>query len=209
MFRINWTRSSRVLGALVAVGFLVSALTPLWNIAARNLAVSPQIDRADAVVVLASGVMADGSLTDESLRRALQGFALYKKGLADKIVLSGPPLGDGRVVESAARARVALDLGIPANAILQESAVHTTRDEASRIRLLFRDKQRPSVLLVTDSLHMRRAMRVFERAGFEVLPAPSDNYPSAARGPQDRIALMWRVLQEAGALVYYTLAGYI
>jgi uncharacterized SAM-binding protein YcdF (DUF218 family) len=56
---------------------------------------------------------------------------------------------------------------------------------------------------------MRRAMLVFERAGFQVFPAPSDNLSGGAGSTFDRLNLMRRVLQETGALIYYQAAGYI
>jgi uncharacterized SAM-binding protein YcdF (DUF218 family) len=197
---------------VVAAGLIVSALTPFWNIAGSKLMVAPEIRSADAIVVLGGGILPDGSLTDESLRRTFQGFMLYKRGLAATIVLSGPARRGLRgmpIDEAATRAKMAVDIGIPVNAILEEAEVNTTRDEAVRIKELLGAAGRPAVLLVTESLHMRRAKLAFELAGFDVFPAPSDDFPAIALSPSDRIFLMWRVLQETGGLIYYWAAGYI
>jgi uncharacterized SAM-binding protein YcdF (DUF218 family) len=209
MVRPNWGKCVRWLGASVVAAVVVSTLTPVWNIAGKSLAVAPQHRPADAVVVLGAGLMPNGSLSEESLRRAFQGFILYKKGLAPRIVLSGPPLRNGLAVESEVRAKLAVEIGIPETAILQERAVNTTRDEAGRIRELFEKSGSPAILLVTESLHMRRAKLVFERAGFRVFPAPSDDYADAARSTSDRLFLMQRILREITALMYYRVAGYI
>jgi uncharacterized SAM-binding protein YcdF (DUF218 family) len=203
--RIRW---SRWLGAVVLAGLVTSTVTPMWNIAGKYIAVAPEIEPADAIVVLAAGVMSDGSLNDESLRRAVHGFSLYKRGLAPKIVLSGPRNSDG-IVEAVVRTKLALEMGIPADAVLQEIAVNTTRDEARRVGELLAIGNSSRILLVTESLHMRRARLVFERAGFHVAAAPSDDYAGTATRPEDRLKLMRRVLEEAGALVYYRIAGYI
>jgi uncharacterized SAM-binding protein YcdF (DUF218 family) len=193
---------------MVLAGLATSTMTPMWNIAGKCIAVPPEIEPADAIVVLAAGVMSDGSLNDESLRRAVHGFSLYKRGLAPKIVLSGPRNNDG-FVEAVVRTQLALEMGIPAEALLQEIAVNTTRDEARRVGELLAMENSDRILLVTESLHMRRAMLVFERAGFHVSAAPSDDYAGTAVRPEDRLKLMRRVLEEAGALVYYRIAGYI
>ena len=191
----------------MVAGLILSAYTPLWNISGKYISVSPQVQPAGAIVVLASGVMADGSLGDESLRRAVYGFTLYKRGL---------PLGSccqarriGLMVEAAVRAKLAMEMGIPAAAILQETDVNTTRDEAQRIWELLGKGDTSSILLVTEVLHMRRAKMVFERAGFQVFPAPSDDYTASAASPEDRLKLMRRVLEEAGGLIYYRMAGYL
>jgi uncharacterized SAM-binding protein YcdF (DUF218 family) len=208
MVKMKWTDCSRWLGLAILAGFAVSVFTPFWNVAGQQLAVTAQLRPADAIVVLAAGLLPDGSLSDESLRRMFEGLVLYKTGLAPRIVLSGPPLSNGSAVEAEIRASLAARLGVPQQAIFQETAVHTTRDEAFRIWERF-GSEAPSFLLVTESLHMRRAMLVFERAGFQVFPAPSDNLSGGAGSTFDRLNLMRRVLQETGALIYYQAAGYI
>jgi uncharacterized SAM-binding protein YcdF (DUF218 family) len=100
-------------------------------------------------------------------------------------------------------------MGVPLQNILRETEVSTTNDEAGRIRTMLGDGTSYSILLVTESLHMRRAKLVFEKAGFHVFPAPADDYPRGGQSPGYRLILMRRVLQETGALIYYRIAGYI
>ena len=51
--------------------------------------------------------------------------------------------------------------------------VVNTAEEAVAVRMLMPRPQN-RVLLVTSAFHMRRAQRLFERQGFEVLPFPVD-----------------------------------
>lgn len=62
---------------------------------------------------------------------------------------------------------------------------------------------------MTDSQHMARARPLFERAGFEVLPAPVDEISDTAEAPESRLKLMRRVAEELLARLYYRLAGYL
>ena len=203
-----WNRLTSVLGPAVLILFLVSAYTPVWNGIASALAEPAVIESADAIVVLSASLLGNKTLTAESLRRAFHGIGLYRRGLAPLIILSGrervsPP------TEAEIRARLARDMGIQADAILLEETANTTREESMRIGELLLSRNARRILLVTQSLHMRRAKLVFERAGFHVLPAPSDQYPKIASGPAGRFWLMFRVLQETVGLLYYRSAGYI
>ena len=65
------------------------------------------------------------------------------------------------------------------------------------------------ILLVTDPQHLVRATRLFVGTGFEVLPAPADEYLRTAESPEGRIALTRVILLEMIARAYYRLAGYL
>jgi uncharacterized SAM-binding protein YcdF (DUF218 family) len=55
---------------------------------------------------------------------------------------------------------------------------------------------------------MARAMRVFERVGFDVLPTPWSEVLDLGGMPEDRLSLLRQVAMELVALVYYRVAGY-
>jgi len=198
---------SRCLGAAVALVCLV-ALTPLPNYLALALRPVPRLEAADASVVLGGSVEPDGALSPESLARVMQGIRLYKARLAPLIVFSGAAFGD-RPVEAEVAARLARDLGVPAEPILTETGARTTREEAERIARRLEARAVRRVLLVTDSDHLTRAVPLFERVGFEVLPAPADSVSSATRTPEKRLQLLRHLSQELMARLYYRLAGYL
>jgi uncharacterized SAM-binding protein YcdF (DUF218 family) len=198
----------RGLGILIIIAFLIVALTPVSNFAGKKFAILPDKKPADAIVVLGAGLMNAGFLQDESLRRAIAGIALYKQGLAPLIVLSGGARRDDmQDTEAQQRSKLAQTMGIPAEAILEETS-NTTREEAVRISRLLMHRGLRKILLVTDSLHLRRAKVVFENAGLEVFPATSDDYSVSAISAKDRLWLASRIIEESAALAYYRLAGY-
>jgi uncharacterized SAM-binding protein YcdF (DUF218 family) len=165
---------------------------------------------AEAIVVLGAGLMHGGALGEESLRRAIRGIELYKQGLAPVIVFSGPGRDEqSKLTEAGIRARLAMTMGIPPEVILKEETANTTREESVHIAAQLRLRNISRILLVTESLHMRRARFVFERAGLRVLPAASADYTVTATSPGDRLWLTIRILQESAALMYYRAAGYI
>jgi uncharacterized SAM-binding protein YcdF (DUF218 family) len=204
-------RIIRGIGVVTVIGFIVITLTPLSNAVGQRLAVtSGEMQQADAIVVLGAGVMPMGVLTDESMRRFITGIELFKRGMAPVLVVSGPGRPDAPVpTEAAVRAKLAETMGIPPAAILLEGNVNSTREESIRISQTLRGRNATRVLLVTESLHMRRSKLVFERAGLQVQPAVSADYPAVLISPGDRLWLTMRIAQEVAGLIYYRLAGYI
>jgi uncharacterized SAM-binding protein YcdF (DUF218 family) len=205
--RMTWERGVRYLGVFTVAAFFITAVTPLSNAIGRRVAVtSDKLQPADAIVVLAAGLMRNGALDSESMRRAIAGIQFYKSGLAPILVFSGP----GRSgTEAEVRAKLAETMGIPPAAILKEITAHTTFEEGLHISTVLHRRGAERVLLVTDSLHMRRAVRVFEHAGLNVQPAISADYPAELSSSVDRLFLAMRIAQESAAMIYYRLAGYV
>jgi uncharacterized SAM-binding protein YcdF (DUF218 family) len=209
--RITWERGVRYLGVFTVAAFFVTAMTPLPNAIGSRLGVmSNHLQPADAIIVLGSGVMRNGALDTESMRRAIAGIQFYKRGLAPILVLSGTGRSDSpQPTEAEVRAKLAATMGIPPAAILKEETAHTTFEESIHISRALHQRGAERVLLVTDSLHMRRAVRVFEHAGLNVQPAISADYPAALNSAVDRLWLAMRIAQESAAMIYYRLAGYV
>jgi uncharacterized SAM-binding protein YcdF (DUF218 family) len=199
-------RWMRVLGGLGLAAFLASAFTPLPNLASRWAGAEPRVRPADAIVVLGGGTWPEGDLSDASLRRAIHGIRLYKKGLAPLILFLGPSR-EGPP-EAEVRRALARELGVPEDRILTHAGVWTTREEALRARDLLLPREARRILLVTDPRHMVRARAVFERAGFEVWPALADDMSARPRMPDARLQQMRRVLQELFGRLYYRVAGH-
>jgi uncharacterized SAM-binding protein YcdF (DUF218 family) len=200
-------RVARLIGLIGVVGFLVTAFTPLAHRLNLATAVPAELVPSDAIVVLGAWVSPSGTLSSESLRRTNHGIALYRRGLAPTLVLLGGSASGGPS-EADARAEQARLHGVPAQAILTETRVRTTRDEAARVRELLQSKGARTILLVTNAGHLTRARPLFERAGFDVHPAPSDSFVEAS-SPASRLKLMRVLIREFSGWLFYRVAGYI
>jgi uncharacterized SAM-binding protein YcdF (DUF218 family) len=199
-----WSLTCRIVGALALAGFAVTAFTPVATMAARRLVVPADVGPADAIVVLGAGANRDGTLSDASLRRAIEGMRLYHRGLAPRVAFLGVS------GEAQSRARLAQTLGVPADVIVTEGWQPTTRAEAAwSAEVLGRRLGVRRILLVTDALHMRRARSLFERAGLSVRPAPTDTAVSSGARPEGRLRVARYVAQEVLALAYHRLFGYL
>lgn len=200
--------AARTAGALAVGLFLLVAFTPAPNLVSRWMTPPGAMRPAQAIVVIGGGgLRGDGSLTTVSLRRTQDALRLYRAGAAPLLVFSGP--ASKRGVEAHVRAATARECGIPDSAILTEATGRTTRGEAVHIARLLQPRDIRTIVLVADAEGLGRAQRVFEKVGFDVVPAATADVSSLAGGPEDRIHLARRVAIELLARVYYAAAGYI
>ena len=191
----------RLLGGTALFAFALCAFTPLPNAVCRREVAAGAPRPAQAIVVLGSDMTREGMLSASSLRRALEGILLYRQGLAPSIVFLGPRNATGHS-QAEARAALALQCGVPPAAILTGEEMFTTRDEAAGVKALLAPKGARTILLVTGALHMGRARRLFERAGFEVIPAPLPDASCETVDPESRLGLTMSLGQEYLARAY-------
>jgi len=205
----------RVLIGLQYIGFamffalLALSFTPLTNVLSDWLSKAPHhLDSADAIVVLGSGIRENGLLADSSLRRALHGIDLYHQGLSKAIVFTGPRNATG-FAEAEVRATLARQKGIPRDAVFIDITARTTREEAHRVAALLRSRHMSRILLVVDAESVRRAARLFERQGLEVIPSPAVDISTSDSAPDARLRETRKILIELLALAYYHAARYL
>ncbi|WP_240725169.1 YdcF family protein [Mangrovimicrobium sediminis] len=141
----------------------------------RALSALPE---ADAIVVLGGATRGDGHLgsmadLNQQADRLTHAAALYQAGKAPLVLLSGGS-GTGGRPEAEQMAEFMTLMGVPADALLLERASRDTHENAVYSAILLQSRQVRTVLLVTSAFHMPRAVPLFRREGFEVIPAPTD-----------------------------------
>ena len=67
-----------------------------------------------------------------------------------------------------------IELGVAPEDIVTESKSRNTFENATYVREIADQLGYNQILLVTSALHMPRSVAIFERQGFEVIPAPTD-----------------------------------
>lgn len=178
----------RIVGLGAVIAFYACALTPLPNLAAGWLSEPTTHTPAEAIVVLGADVRSDGALGDSSLRRTIVGLLLYNGGSAPLIVFMGSSRS-GATSETIVRQDLAKQFGIAEASILGDGNAMTTREEARRVKALLGPRQVTNIVIVTDSLHGRRARRVFEHEGFQVGFASADSIARDTTVPEERLRL--------------------
>ncbi len=154
-----------------------------------------ETNQFDVIIVLGTPVDADGKPILAMRRRVTRGIDLYRQGKAHRLLLTG---GLGRPPEAAAMRDLALDAGIPGEDIILEPTATTTLENAIRSSRLMTEQGYSSALIVSDRLHLPRALLVFRCLGIRVKGA------SVAAWLPGPLRTSWRYpIYEACALVWY------
>ena len=110
------------------------------------------------------------ALASSSLRRTVYAAQLAAKTGLPLAVSGGKP--SGGVHGEAALMKKLLQDGFGQRVALVEDASFDTRQNALYVAKALAGRNVGTVVLVTDVLHMSRAVRAFEAAGLKVMPAP-------------------------------------
>ena len=163
---------------------LLLALLWLVGVAAYIIWVGQRDDAApaDAIIVLGAAAY-DAKPSPVFEERIRHGIDLYKRGLAPTLIFTGGYGGTGaRFSESQVARRYALRQGVPDKAILIESLSRNTHDNLRQARVLMQQHKLHSVIIVSDPLHMARALRISRDLGIRSVgsPTPTSRFRSFA-----------------------------
>lgn len=153
---------------------------------------------ADAAVVLGAAVWTKdvSPVFKERINHAID---LYRRGRIRKLIFTGGQGNPGEPNEASAARSYALKNGLPASDILIEDQSHTTYDNLVNAKQVADTNGIRTVLIVSDPLHMKRAMTMAHDIGLiaDPSPTPSTRY----RGMSSQLGLLMH------ETLYYT--GYI
>lgn len=154
---------------------LLLALAWLVGVAAYIVWVGQRDDaaRADAIIVLGAAAY-DAKPSPVFEERIRHGIDLYKRGMAPTLIFTGGYGGSGaRFSESQVARRYALRQGVPEKAILIESLSRNTHENLRQASLLMQQHNLHSVIVVSDPLHMARALRISRGLGIRAVGSPT------------------------------------
>ena len=160
--------------------------------------------------------------------RIFYSYWLYKQGIASHLLLSGGNIDwlspDRQPAEDTAW--MLESLGIPADAIWLEKTSLNTYQNALYSKQILEPKGIQRIILVTSAIHMPRSVKLFEKQGFDVVPAPTDFTVTQAGWDQlmhpnlatllanlipaaDNLNLTAKALKEYLGILIYTLRGWM
>lgn len=156
-------------------GGLLGALTLLLGYAGHQVytyaGMTTDAD-ADVAIVLGAAVW-DGAPSPVFAERIHHAIRLYEAERVDRIVFTGGQgLGDAQSEAEVAKA-YALQQGVAEEHIHCERQSHVTYGNLQGAKRVMAREGLRDALLVSDPLHMRRAMRMAEDLGLKVAPSPT------------------------------------
>jgi len=153
--------------------FIVTKITKLWAIEPV-----PVTQKFDVGVVLGGSTITyekkyNRTTFKGNIDRLLQAVELYNKGKIKKIMVTG---ASGNLIysdlkEAKMMHSFLLSIGIPKRNILLDTLAENTHENAVFTKKILRQHPKiRSVLLITSSLHMRRALACFRHEGIHAQP---------------------------------------
>lgn len=107
--------------------------------------------------------------------RLIETAVLYKAKKINKIIVTGGTIDPQRPREAFFLQKKLVELGIQNQDIIVEPNSRTTYENALFTKTIIDSLHlQPPFVLVTSALHIRRAKKVFEKAGIQVIPFPAD-----------------------------------
>jgi uncharacterized SAM-binding protein YcdF (DUF218 family) len=162
-------RLGKLLIAIIAIVMLTLLVT-----AARIYSFSTiEVDRqADAAIVLGAAVWTQ-NVSPVFRERINHAVDLYQRGKVRKIIFTGGQGNSNEPTEAAAARDYAQANGIPIRDILVEQKSHTTFENIINAKALADANNVKTVLIVSDPMHMKRAMTMADDVGLIAYPSPT------------------------------------
>jgi uncharacterized SAM-binding protein YcdF (DUF218 family) len=203
-------------------GFPIGFLMRNWEVPGKKI---NQMHQYDIGIVLTGMFEYNRDLDVLSVRRGAdriwQTISLYKARKIKKILISGD---SGFVIrsglhESDQTKEILVKWGIPSEDIIIENKSQNTHENAVNTTKLLKEKYPDKrYLLITSSLHMKRASACFQKEGLKFCEFTTDHYTKKKKDeftpdaliPSVNTFVVWEAyLKEVVGYVVYSFQGYL
>lgn len=135
--------------------------------------------KADAAIIL--GAAAYGNEPSPVFRERINhGIWLYENGYVDKLIFTGGKIQNQETSDAQVAKDYAVSHSVPEEDILIEEESTITQENIDFAAQIVKDQNFSSVIIVSDPLHMKRAMLMAKDEGLEAYssPTPTTMYQS-------------------------------
>lgn len=182
----------------LATGFVWLLVVCALMTAVHLYGLAEQAQPADVIIVLGSSLRRDNQPGPALVRRSEHAAALYRDGIAPRLICTGGYTA-GRTRSEADACRQVLEAqGVPRGSILLEERSRSTQENALFAQEIMDANGWRTAALVSDGYHLLRAQWIFSSQGIEVYPSPTSDRPRMSGYAQAVIreiaALHWQLL---------------
>jgi uncharacterized SAM-binding protein YcdF (DUF218 family) len=128
--------------------------------------------KADAAIVPGAAVWGN-EVSPVFRERINHAMDLYRNGKVRKIIFTGGQGNRRELTEAAAARAYAVKNGVPPDDILIEDTSHTTYENVLNAKQVADAHGLKKVLIVSDPMHMKRAVAMARDIGLEAYPSPT------------------------------------
>jgi len=165
---------SVISAVILLLAYLIYTAISIWSYGTVD-----EKSTADCAIILGAGT-SDGEVSPVYRERINHGIWLYENGYVDYIIVTGG-LGEGETVTDAEAARdYAFSVGVPEDAVIIEAKSTITEENIENAKVVMDAYSLEDAIIVSDPLHMKRAMLMCEDCGITAYssPTPTSMYRS-------------------------------
>jgi uncharacterized SAM-binding protein YcdF (DUF218 family) len=131
-----------------------------------------EMTKADVALVLGAGVWGDkpSPVFEERINHAIW---LYMNGYVDKLIFTGGKGHNNNFSDSSIAKKYAIDNTVPSEDIFIEEQSTITQENIQYGTQIIEENNMSTVILVSDPLHMKRAMLIAKDYGLKVYSSPT------------------------------------
>ncbi len=192
---VKWIKRLSILSGVLATAVVIGMALDIYRFSLRD-----ETRPTNAAIVLGAAVFGDqpSPVFQERLNHAIQ---LYHDGIVPTLILTGGQDGNGRTAEAIVARNYALTHGVPENAILVETDSQITWENLQNAQCVAGEQGITSFLIVSDPLHMKRALLMTEDLGMTAYasPTPTTRYQT----PRTQIGFLAREVWFLGLHLLY------
>lgn len=167
--KIKWALLSI---GIVLILYIISIAISIWNYGEKD-----EKQSADVAIVLGAAT-SNGEVTPVFQERINHGIWLYENGFVKTLIFTGG-IGEGNEKSDAWVAKqYAIEQGIPESVILLEEQSTITQENIENAKKIMDDNCYDTAIIVSDPLHMKRAMLMADDYGIKAYssPTPTSRY---------------------------------
>lgn len=152
---------------LIIISYLIGNVITIWQYSYEN-----ETRQADVAIILGAAATDDG-VSPVFRERINHGIWLYENGYVNHLIITGG-YGEGNQYSDAAIGKnYAVSHGVPAEAVLIEETSTITEENLENAKRLMDSSSYHTALIVSDPLHMKRAMRMAKDTRLDAYTSPT------------------------------------
>ncbi len=184
-------------GAAFAAFVFLTILVVLYErVDARAQLDQPR--KANAIIVLGASVLPGGHASPSLATRIQRAVELYRAGYAPYLILCGG-IGNNPPSEAQVMKNVALNAGVPEEALILEDRSHSTEESLANAKSIMDVRGWRTALIVSAPYHLLRAETLAQDLSMDAYAVPSRDRPTLTAP----LVRSWYTAREAMALVWY------
>ena len=152
---------------LIIIGYVIGNTVLIWQYSSEN-----ETRQADVAIILGAAAT-DDDVSPVFRERINHGIWLYENGYVSHLIITGGYGAGNQFSDAAIGKKYAVSQGIPEEAVLIEESSTITEENLENAKELMDSQSYHTALIVSDPLHMKRAMLMAKDIELDAYTSPT------------------------------------